>query len=142
MAGLGLATAAELDFTHVAVPELDTNTVTVPVAVNLVPGDEAAGRVPNPTVRTELAVTEAQEAKRRASEALRRGDGHEAAGLLTSASVALEDQLALAPASSTEDVQREVAELQALAESARFDDAKRSYASWHGSTSKRGRPAP
>src|SRR3712207_7950376 len=43
-------------------------------SVNVVPGDEVAGRVPNPVVRTEVAFQQAQRAKRLASEALLDGD--------------------------------------------------------------------
>jgi Ca-activated chloride channel family protein len=42
--------------------------------VNVVPGDEAAGRVPDPEVRTELLFLQAQEAKRRAADAIAGGD--------------------------------------------------------------------
>ena len=56
------------------VATLTTETVTVPVHVNVVPGDQAAGRVPNPTVRSELAFQTAQHAKRDAAEAMRSGD--------------------------------------------------------------------
>lgn len=145
MAALGPAVVAELEFTHVAVPDLRSETVLVPVSVNVVPGDDAQGRVPDPTVRTELAVTEAQSAKREASAALRRGDGEHAAELLTAAGHTLDDQLATAPADQADEVRREADELRGLAESARTDDARRSakrnYASWHGSTRKRGRQA-
>ena len=46
--------------------------------VNVVPGDQAAGRVPNPTVRTELVYQQVQQAKRRASAHLTAGRTHEA----------------------------------------------------------------
>ena len=59
MTAIGRATVAELVFTWVELPGLLSHTVTTPVAVNVVPGDEAHGRVPNPTVRTELAFQQA-----------------------------------------------------------------------------------
>lgn len=71
---LGLAEIASLELSYVSLPALERQAVTVPICVNVVPGDEAAGRVPNPTVRTELAYQQAQVAKRHASEALSRGD--------------------------------------------------------------------
>lgn len=46
MAGLGLAQIAELELRYVTVPEFTEETVTVPVHVNVVPGDQAAGRIP------------------------------------------------------------------------------------------------
>ena len=51
----------------------------MPVHVNVVPGDQAAGRIPDPKVRTELVYQQVQDAKRRASEALRDGDAGAAA---------------------------------------------------------------
>ncbi len=74
MSELGLAQVCKLELAWVEVETLTTHQVAIPVSVNVVPGDEAAGRVPNPTVRTELAFQEAQRAKRDAAEALRRGD--------------------------------------------------------------------
>lgn len=75
---LGLARIAELEVRYVAVPGMVEQTVTVPVHVNVVPGDQAAGRIPDPKVRTELVYQQVQDAKRRAADALRDGD-HEAA---------------------------------------------------------------
>jgi Ca-activated chloride channel family protein len=47
---LGLRDLATLTIDYVALPALEAHSVTWPVAVNVVPGDEAAGRVPDPTV--------------------------------------------------------------------------------------------
>ena len=74
MPSLGLAQVATLELTYVALPELEEQTVTLPLHVNVVPGDQAAGRVPDPKVRTELVFQRAQQAKRRAAEALGAGD--------------------------------------------------------------------
>ena len=71
---LGLAQVATLELTYVALPALAEQTVTLPVHVNVVPGDQAAGRVPDPTVRSELVFQRTQQAKRRAAEALGAGD--------------------------------------------------------------------
>ena len=43
-------------------------------AVDVVPGDQAAGRVPDPTVRTELTFLRTQQAKRAAAERMSAGD--------------------------------------------------------------------
>ena len=64
MAGLGLAQVAELTLTYVELPDLLQHTVTVPVSVNVVPSDEAAGRMPSIEVRRERLLLEAQRAKR------------------------------------------------------------------------------
>ena len=74
MPSLGLAQVATLELTYVALPDLVEQTVTLPLHVNVVPGDQAAGRVPDPKVRTELLFQRAQQAKRRAAEALGAGD--------------------------------------------------------------------
>jgi Ca-activated chloride channel family protein len=74
VAALGLTQVATLTFTYVELPALLQHTVTVPVHVNVVPGDVAAGRVPDPVVRTELVYLRAQQAKRRASAHLGSGD--------------------------------------------------------------------
>ncbi|WP_433476527.1 hypothetical protein ACQPZP_05430 [Spirillospora sp. CA-142024] len=71
---LGLAEVARLEFTWVELPAVTEHTVTVPVHVNVVPGDEAAGRIPDPVVRTEVAYLRTQQAKRRASAHLSQGD--------------------------------------------------------------------
>ena len=87
---LGLARIATLELRYVTMPELSEQTVTLPVSVNVVPGDQAAGRVPNPKVRTELLFQQAQEAKRRAADAIDRGDDRAAYDLLARAGASLE----------------------------------------------------
>ena len=68
---------------------MDTHKVSIPVSVNVVPGDEAAGRVPNATVRTERAFQQAQRDKQAATDALRAGDAPAAAQMYASAAEAL-----------------------------------------------------
>ena len=53
---LGLAEVATLEFGYVELPALEQHTVTLPLHVNVVPGDQAAGRIPDPVVRTEAGV--------------------------------------------------------------------------------------
>jgi Ca-activated chloride channel homolog len=74
LAALGLTEVATLEFTYVELPALKQHTVTVPLHVNVVPGDQAAGRLPDPAVRTELLYQNVQQAKRRASRHLTAGD--------------------------------------------------------------------
>ncbi len=144
MAALGLARIAELTLQYVELPSLDAHTVTVPIAVNVVPGDEAAGRIPNPSVQTEVAFQQAQQAKRDADAALRRGDATGAARLLADAGMALTDALACAPPDQAAELSAEAGALADLAERARWDDpnrvSKANYASWHSATRRRGRP--
>jgi Ca-activated chloride channel family protein len=74
MPALGLAQVCAFELTWTELPSFETHTLTHPVAVNVVPGDDAAGRVPHPTVVSEKAFQEVQRAKREAVERLRRGD--------------------------------------------------------------------
>ncbi len=146
MAKLGLAQVAELTLQYVELPGLDSHTMTLPISVNVVPGDEAAGRIPNPTVTTEVAFQEAQRARRNAIDALRRGDTAAAARMLGAAGAVLSAALPTVPAMLAGDICAEVAELNELADRASWDDsnrvAKANYSSWHASTRKRGRPRP
>ena len=74
LAALGLAQIAQLELTSVELPGLVESTTTVPVHVNVVPGDQLEGRVTNDEVLTELAFQQTQDSKRRASSLLSRGD--------------------------------------------------------------------
>jgi Ca-activated chloride channel homolog len=79
MPALGLAKVADLTLTYIELPALTTHTIELPVHVNVVPGDQVTGRVPDPVVRSELAFQQAQRAKRRAGEALHSGASFTAA---------------------------------------------------------------
>ncbi|MFM2437234.1 MAG: hypothetical protein RLZ55_33 [Actinomycetota bacterium] len=74
LASLGLAQIASIALTYVELPALAEHTVKVPVSINVVPGDVAAGRVPEPEVTREKLLIEVQESKRAAEQALRQGD--------------------------------------------------------------------
>jgi Ca-activated chloride channel family protein len=122
---LGLTEIASLELTYVALPALEQHTVTVPLHVNVVPGDQASGRIPNPVVRTELAFQQAQRAKREASSALSVGDRHSAESSLRSARRIVEDACALAPTAMAAELHEELAVLSGLADEASFGDASR-----------------
>lgn len=78
LTSLGLAQVASIALTYVELPALEEHTIKVPVSINVVPGDVAAGRVPEPEVTREKLLIEAQESKRAAEQALRHGDYEEA----------------------------------------------------------------
>lgn len=84
-AALGLAQVASLTLQYVELPALVQRTVTVPVVVNVVPGDEAAGRVPRPAVVRERLLQDAQQAKRQSRDHLRTGDAAAAREVLAGA---------------------------------------------------------
>ena len=70
VAALGLKQVASLELSYVELPDMIGQTVVLPLTVNVVPGDQAAGRVADPVVRTEVLFQEAQDDKKLASEAL------------------------------------------------------------------------
>lgn len=82
---LGLAQVATVTLTYVEVMALEEHTIKVPVAVNVVPGDVAAGRIPEAEVTREKLLVQAQGSKRDAEQALRRGDYASASELLRGA---------------------------------------------------------
>ena len=73
IASLGLCTIADLTIEYLNLADRQEITVSIPVNVNVVPGDVAAGRVADPVVRAERLVINAQSAKSLATEELRNG---------------------------------------------------------------------
>ena len=71
---LGTRTIAELQVQFTAAADLAEHRVTLPVVVNVVPGDEARGVLPNPVVEVERLIIEVDETKKAAAEALRNLD--------------------------------------------------------------------
>jgi Ca-activated chloride channel homolog len=125
MPALGLAKVADLQLRYVELPTLTTHTIDVPVHVNVVPGDHAAGRIPDPAVRSELAFQQAQLAKRRAGEALRSGDLKRARGLYADAGAALDAASAAAPADLRDELAGEAGLLREMADRVAWDDPSR-----------------
>lgn len=136
---------SELELQWVDIATLDSHTVTIPVHVNVVPGDQAAGRIPNATVRTELAFQSAQRAKRQAADALRRGDVDAASRAYDDAGQTLKSFAAEAAPAMASEIAAEADLLLDLSERARFEDASRmakfSEADRHLKDRKRGRRA-
>jgi Ca-activated chloride channel family protein len=122
---LGLVEIASLDFSYIALPALEQQVITVPLHVNVVPGDQAAGRVPDPVVRTEVAFQRAQHAKREASIALSAGDASAAQTSLRAARRIVEDAGAFAPPAMTAELQDELAVLAQLEEEVRSGNVSR-----------------
>ncbi len=122
---LGLTRIATLELRWVELPGLVEHTVEVPLHVNVVPGDEAAGRVPDPVVRSELAFQKAQSAKRQASEALRDGDVAGAVSAWQQASDVIADAMACAPLEQRSELEDELQTLDELRTEASYGDASR-----------------
>ena len=110
-AALGLAKVAELEVRYVALPDMAEQTVTLPVHVNVVPGDQAAGRIADPKVRTELVYQQVQDAKRKAADALRDGDHNLAQSAYRAAGVQLDAAIAACPAPELDEELRILGEL-------------------------------
>jgi Ca-activated chloride channel family protein len=143
MTALGLAQIATLELRYVELPSLIEQVVSLPVTVNVVPGDEAAGRVADATVVTEVLFQEAQESKRLASEAMERGDRGTARRLLEQAVRTLDDAVEAAPPALREEVDREASDVRFMGEQTILGDAgyvsKMTRASYHQQNRKRGR---
>jgi len=97
IAALGLAQIATLDLTHVSLPDLVQHTASLPVHVNVVPGDQASGRIRDPAVRAEALYQRTQHAKRRSGELLGEGRTDEAVRLLHTSSAGLRAQAPVLP---------------------------------------------
>ncbi len=115
VAALGLTEIAALDFGWVELPALVQHSVTVPVNVNVLPGDQAAGRIPDPTVRSELAYLQTQRAKRAAAEHMSRGNAAAALGQLGRARDLATGGMRAAPAAMRMDLSADIATIDLLA---------------------------
>jgi Ca-activated chloride channel family protein len=116
--------------------------VTLPVSVNVVPGDQAAGRIPDPVVRTELAFQRAQRAKRDAADALRQGDIGQAVDSFDAACADLGAAAAAAPpamAAELEEEQRLLRDMSARAHHEAAYLSKQAESDSHLKNRKRGR---
>jgi len=74
LGALGTATVADLELSYTSLPDLQVHTVTLPVSIDVVPGDEARGRVPDARVSVARLLLDADDTKRVVSERLRAGD--------------------------------------------------------------------
>ena len=82
IATLGLCTIANITFEYLNLADRQEITLSMPVCVNVVPEDIAAGRVADPVVRAERLVIGAQSAKFIAIEEVRNGQSKEASNRL------------------------------------------------------------
>lgn len=142
MAALGLATVAEVVVRYTELPDLVAHLITLPVTVNVVPGDVAAGRVPNPVVTVERLLQESQQSKREAISSLRAGQAQAAQDLLAGAITRL-DCLSVLDPESRAAVDEEVNELRHLSRLSGEGNTERtvktSYASLNRASRSRGR---
>jgi len=147
IAALGLAEIATLEFTWVELPALKQHSVSVPLHVNVVPGDAAAQRIPDPVVRSELVYLRVQQAKRRASTDLSAGRPQDALAHIAEAEQAVARAIAEGvPERYAADLAEEsssLAYLRAQTEQGELSRAaKYSSMDSYSKSSKRGRSMP
>jgi Ca-activated chloride channel family protein len=136
----GRARLAELELRYVILPAFAEQTVTIPVCVNVVPGDQAAGRIPDQKVRTELVYQQVQDAKRRAADALRDGDLATAKRAYDAAGSQLDDLLLRCPSPEIEEERDVIVTLRSRADHDAVWAAKHSRMDHSRKSRKRGRP--
>ncbi|MEI2819623.1 MAG: hypothetical protein V9E81_05165 [Marmoricola sp.] len=146
MASLGLARIATLELAYVELPGFVEQVVALPISVNVVPGDEAAGRIPHLIVHSELLFQEAQDAKRQASEAFERGEFEEGQRLLGETKARLAASLDVAPEALKPEIRTELDEVEQMDQmsidmgvAAAPMMSKMSRESFHRGNRKRGR---
>jgi Ca-activated chloride channel family protein len=128
MAALGLATIADITIEYLDLAQRQEISVSMPVNINVVPGDVASGRVPDPIVRAERLILEAQTAKSLAVDELRNGKVKEASSRLKGTAATLRREASLIPvtdersAQSLEIIRAEADEIDVLAATAENED--------------------
>ena len=124
IASLGLCKVADITIEYLNLADRQEISVTMPVNVNVVPGDVAAGRVADPIVRAERLILEAQDAKSLATQELLTGKIKEACGRLKGTAANLRREASLIPvvdersAESLELIRAEADEIENLAKTA------------------------
>ena len=85
VANLGTTTIANVDINFTQVSDLTDHHVQLPITVNVVPGDQARNRVPNPVVSVEELILQSNDAKKKMSQSLRDHDIRSARSTLADA---------------------------------------------------------
>ena len=116
---LGTRTIAEIEVQFTTVSDLADHRIVLPVSVNVVPGDQAAGRIPDPVVQVEQLLADVDDAKRTAAKALREHDVDSARTSLGTAITTVSskrEELRDAPGGLTERLDEAAEELLGLAD--------------------------
>jgi Ca-activated chloride channel family protein len=128
MPALGLTTIADITLEYLDVASMQEISVSMPVQVNVVPDDVAKGRTANPIVRAERLILTAQAEKATAIQELGSGDNKKASSRLKSTAERLRREASEIrsidedSAESLQIITSEADEMDALAQSAAFDD--------------------
>ena len=142
IAGLGLAKVADIVLEYLNLAEMTEISVTMPVQVNVVPVDIAAGRIPDPIVRAERLIVEAQSEKVIATDEIRSGKSAIASKRLRGTAERLRREASNIPvtdsrsAESLEIIKTEAEEMDRLAGIAETEDDLHSVKRMHESYSR------
>ncbi len=112
------------------------HTATLPINVNVVPGDEAAGRVRDLEVRSEALFQQTQQAKRESSRLLSAGQPVEAARLMRATSGTLRSESTALPSYMTAELMNEASLMEALADESELDSVRAAKATSYDATRK------
>jgi len=151
IADLGLCKIADVTIEYTDLAARNEVCVTMPVNVNVVPGDQAAGRIEDPIVKAERMILQAQSEKAIATEEILQGKSKSATERLKGTAANLRTQASEIrvvderSAESLAIILEEAAEMDALAQTAEHEDlafsSKRMYESYSRKTrSKNIRP--
>ena len=102
IAMLGAQGIATLAIEYVVLPDLESQRITWPISINVVPGDQASHRIPDPTVTTARLIAEVNRTKKDASEALRVGNIDRAAHLMDTEALRLSEAADALPSGTPE----------------------------------------
>jgi Ca-activated chloride channel family protein len=142
IADLGLCKIADVTIEYTDLAARNEISVTMPVNVNVVPGDQAAGRIEDPIVKAERMILQAQSEKAIATDEILQGNAKSAtkrlkgtaANLRTQASeIRVTDERS---AESLAIILEEAAEMDALAQTAEHEDLAYSSKRMHESYSR------
>lgn len=143
LAALGVTLVADLELRYVETATLTEHTVTLPISVNVVPGDELGDRIPDPKVQSEKLYQEGQAEKLEASRAFERGDLATGQDALRRARTRLAEAANLSSPDDRGAIDADLQALRALAfrlhESGAAYVSKATRDSYHLSNRKRGR---
>ena len=125
---LGLCKIADVTFEYTDLAARSEVSVTMPVNVNIVPGDQAAGRIEDPIVKAERMILQAQSEKAIATDEILQGDSKSATRRLKGTAANLRTQateIRVVDERSAESlaiILEEAAEMDALAQTAENED--------------------
>lgn len=142
VAALGVQTVAEVVVRYTPVPELEESSLTLPVTVNLVPGEQPPARLSADALYAERSLQQAQSSKRAAIAAMREGRAQEAEAILSEASERLGSAIEGLPEELRGTLEEDRTELRHLASLAAEREVERTVKTAYESMTSMGRSRP